>query len=856
MRVEEDVGIVSIPVLRRVGTYGLVKVNLVTFGLTALPDLDYIVSQDSVTFNHGQNVTHVNIVIVDDEDSESSEVFEIQLSGATGGAILGDNVIAQVTIAKSDSLSGKIRFLNDSEVVMTNPDVTQWITLFLERVGGFIGNTTIKKFGHPNGIVQFSEADLQGRVYREPSDSEGPLNISLAIIRREGVIGDIMVFWEIVSNFDVSTDFSALSGTVLLSMGENVAELLLTLLPDAVPELEEVYAIHLTAVKGGAELDNNRSIIYITVHANDEPYGVFEVLSEYQQILVLKREERHERHIVLNVTRHAGTFGNVSVQFEVKYGAAGQTILEDNAKVQGSIMVMNGKESAKITVPINFQVFFAFGSNLTIELTDVYLIGPLLSSPPRILLESKIAIVPVPEEAANALNYTWAEEGKDFELETQLVTLVEGQRQAKVNIQILDDTEPEGQEMFVIYLSEAQGGAELVSGVHQRGLTTFSKIIILGSDFHNGILGFTLSSQLGHALDEDSENRTTKLQIQRQDNRAFEDVLVYWRVTLSMTDSSLVSRGINLTKELLQTSGRALCKQGEVLCFITLEVKEDQDPEHETWFLVEIYEVGEGAAINQSARFANITLLESDDPQEVVVVYFALGSRLAVVHLKSDELNLQVQRHSATQSVTVNYHMEVLQKAEAVGPTLIWPAVAGQDFLKTEGTLTFNVGQPAATLQVRLTPDQTSSNPTPKRFRVILTGGAGVKVHPQHGVANVTIVSDTETQAIWALLDQLTQPLNQDIIEQVLQSFNNIVTPDEFSLEQLTALMDALDKILTQAEQIPLEDTSRNLIYNILCSLANPNRRDTRGLSYLAEVAERFAFSLVIDVVCGSEGQR
>lgn len=51
----------------------------------------------------------------------------------------------------------------------------------------------IAKFGDPNGIVQFTEQDLRERVYTEPADHEGPLNISLLITRREGVMGNITV---------------------------------------------------------------------------------------------------------------------------------------------------------------------------------------------------------------------------------------------------------------------------------------------------------------------------------------------------------------------------------------------------------------------------------------------------------------------------------------------------------------------------------------------------------------------------------------------------------------------------------------------------------------------------------------
>lgn len=83
-----------------------------------------------------------------------------------------------------------------------------------------------------------------------------------------------------------------------------------------------------------------------------------------------------------------------------------------------------------------------------------------------------------------------------------------------------------------------------------------------------------------------------------------------------------------------------------------------QEPEFQVWFLVEIYEVGDGAAINQSARFANITMLESDDPRGLV--YFAVGSRLPVATLRASRVTLQVYREgSVASALSVKYHLQV-----------------------------------------------------------------------------------------------------------------------------------------------------------------------------------------------------
>lgn len=73
-----------------------------------------------------------------------------------------------------------------------------------------------------------------------------------------------------------------------------------------------------------------------------------------------------------------------------------------------------------------------------------------------------------------------------------------------------------------------------------------------------------------------------------------------------------------------------------------------QEPEYQAWFLVEIYQVGAGAAINETTRFANITLAESDNPQGVV--YFNVGHRLPVATLMSTRLTLQVYRKASTAS--------------------------------------------------------------------------------------------------------------------------------------------------------------------------------------------------------------
>lgn len=142
------------------------------------------------------------------------------------------------------------------------------------------------------------------------------------------------------------------------------------------------------------------------------------------------------------------------------------------------------------------------------------------------------------------------------------------------------------------------------------------------------------------------------------------------------------------------------------------------------------------------------------------------------------------------------FYLQELPREYVLGPAIIWPAKAGRDFRQQEGQLTFDVGRSNTSVDIYLTPDLASSLPTPRRFQVELynpTGGA--RVHPQFGVANVTLVSNEASQAVWVLLDQLHQPLDTVVLNQVLQELTNKVNTPLLTQEQMTAVLEALEKV-------------------------------------------------------------
>lgn len=72
MLVEEDAGILMLPVVRRAGSFGLVSARFISKSLSATSGLDFVLENVSVVFEHGQNVSYINITIIDDLDRYSN----------------------------------------------------------------------------------------------------------------------------------------------------------------------------------------------------------------------------------------------------------------------------------------------------------------------------------------------------------------------------------------------------------------------------------------------------------------------------------------------------------------------------------------------------------------------------------------------------------------------------------------------------------------------------------------------------------------------------------------------------------------------------------------------------------------
>ena len=97
---------------------------------------DFNVSGGEVLFASGQRQAKLTIPILDDSIPEQRETFTVRLLSATNGAKLGSKSSVVITIETSDNPQGLFGFVNETSLVLDNPNVTSQFKFGVARIGG------------------------------------------------------------------------------------------------------------------------------------------------------------------------------------------------------------------------------------------------------------------------------------------------------------------------------------------------------------------------------------------------------------------------------------------------------------------------------------------------------------------------------------------------------------------------------------------------------------------------------------------------------------------------------------------------------------------------------------------------
>jgi uncharacterized delta-60 repeat protein len=278
-------------IVRRMGgTIGTVSVNYAVVGGTATNGSDYTLADGTLTFPEGETRQTITVPLINDTTIENDETVLLQLSAATGGAILGDQPTAVLIIVSDDSV---VRFATPSFSVTEN------------TVSG-------------NSIISVTRTGaVSGTVSVNYSTAAGTATPGL--------------------------DYNNVSGTLVFAPGESVKTFVVPILDDTLVEPNETVTLRLSNVTGPAILGTPSTAV-LTINENDFSPGVV----NFSVPAVSVAESNTS--VALTVTRTNGSSGTISVRYSTANGTA--TAATDYGLVNATLVFGDGQTERTISIPL------------------------------------------------------------------------------------------------------------------------------------------------------------------------------------------------------------------------------------------------------------------------------------------------------------------------------------------------------------------------------------------------------------------------------------------------------------------------------------------------------------------------
>ncbi|XP_076465116.1 adhesion G-protein coupled receptor V1-like isoform X2 [Babylonia areolata] len=319
--VQEEAQMAQISVIRRTGSFGVVRVSYQTQTITATAGVDYLPSTGTLQLEDGQKAAMINVTLLDDEIQEFEEKFNVTLSNPTGGVLLGNIRTAVVTILKSDFPNGKFGFAGATERSIPNPSTAQSLTFEVERTEGLLGQQTV-----------------HWRIM-------GPNNPTL----------------ELLSTADVSHTANgreSTSGQFTWQDGEaGGKQFTLTVKRRTSPEIAKTFVIEIYRIQasptsvGDGEISPTAGKVVLTVQKYGDPNGIIEFTDVALVLRELQEPGSEPQELRFPVKRQTGTGseGALQIHWEVR-GPVGP--VRDVSPQNGTLLLADSVRQGQIILQI------------------------------------------------------------------------------------------------------------------------------------------------------------------------------------------------------------------------------------------------------------------------------------------------------------------------------------------------------------------------------------------------------------------------------------------------------------------------------------------------------------------------
>ena len=450
---KENLALVTLSATRSAGT-GPATIGWATSAGTATADVDYVESTGTLHWGDGQSGSKTfTIALLDDATYEGDETFTVTLSNPSNGISIGATAAATVTI-KDDELApvanGTVSFGLTSFVVHENDTVVQ---IPVSRLGGSTGAITVKCTA-------------------------------------------------VAATATSPADFAATNATLSWTNGDTADKLCsIPIANDLVAEAGEAFTVTLNTPTGGATVGVGLATVSIV---DDDTGGVIGfALADY----VVGEEDGS---ITIELVRTGGSEGAVDVEYTTQYRAAKAG---DFTKAAGTLHWDDGDAAPKSFV-VTITPDFVYEGDEDFNIRLLGITGSARLGKPNqsvVIVDDDppagwIGLTKVVTTAteidpsvtlqvtrkgsltgAVSVSYTTSNQsataGADYTLTAGTLNWADGVGGAQsIVVPILDDNAVEGDESFLLKLSNATGGAAIdravekvtISDVETAGLVSLS----------------------------------------------------------------------------------------------------------------------------------------------------------------------------------------------------------------------------------------------------------------------------------------------------------------------------------------------------------------------------------------------
>jgi len=157
IQVIEDVGFVTINVVRSNGTHGTLAVDYLTRNVTAMAGQDYVATSGTLVFNDGETTKSFDVPITDDNIAESNETFLVQLRPGSNIDSVGPINEEVITLQDHDVLP----VLTVNSVSVTEPDAGTTAAVLTVTLSPMTGRTVTVNYATADGGFATSGVDYQ-----------------------------------------------------------------------------------------------------------------------------------------------------------------------------------------------------------------------------------------------------------------------------------------------------------------------------------------------------------------------------------------------------------------------------------------------------------------------------------------------------------------------------------------------------------------------------------------------------------------------------------------------------------------------------------------------------------------------